>query len=155
MKSISKEINSSITIQATKEDVFKVISNHVGTPTWVMEVEEVKLLKEGTPKNGVGAIREVNFRPKLWATVQEEIVAYEENKGFQYKVLQMPGLIDHLGIFEVVETSNNETTVSWKVSMTFKKFHFFSLFVNKFAKDFKKVQVNGLEYLKKELEGKE
>lgn len=154
MKSIQTNINSSITIKASKEAIHKIISNHVGTPTWVKEVKEVKLLKEGTPTNGLGAIREVNFRPAFWTTVQEEIVAYEENEGFQYKVLKMPGLINHLGVWELIEKPNGGVTVHWNVYMEFKKFHIFGLFINKFGRDFKKVQINALSFLKETLEKK-
>lgn len=145
-------INSSISIKSSKEDIFKIISDHEGTSNWVDKVEHVKLLKEGNPKNGLGAIREVNFKPKFWTTVQERITLFEDNSRFQYKLIKMAGVKDHLGEFLLEESINNEITVHWNVFMHFKKYHIVKLIAPKFGKDFKKTQEEGLLKLKSILE---
>lgn len=146
------EINSSIAIRATKEEIFQVVSDHEGTPNWVDEVKCIKLIKEGTPKNGKGAIREVHFKPLLWNTVQERIIHFEPNTEYQYKVVKMPGLKDHLGTFYLEDTATDLITLRWTVHMEFKKYHPFSLFANKFKRDFKIVQEKGFQKLKERLE---
>ena len=152
-KTIGVDINDSITITSSASKAFQIISDHVGTPNWVKEVKEVKLLKEGNPKNGKGAIREVNFKPLLWSTVQEKIVAYTENKEYQYKIIKMAGVVDHLGVWSITELGNGEIEVFWKIHMEFKKNHIFRLlFSNQFIKAFTKVQKNALMQLKSILE---
>ncbi len=145
-------INSSITIDASKEAIFSIVSDHEGTDNWVDEVKSVKLIKKGTPKNGLGAIRRVDFKPMFWTSVNEKIVLFKENQEYHYKVIKMPGVSDHLGIFSLEENGNNQTTVHWKVYLEFKKYHFMRLLSGKFGKDFKAVQESGLLKLKKQLE---
>lgn len=153
MKTVSKDVNSSITINASKTDIFNIISDHEGTPNWVHKVKKVTLKKEGQPKNGVGAMREVVFRPMLWTTVQEEILSYDQNESFTYRIAEgMPGLVDHLGKWSLESTSDGKTKVTWAVHFDFSKRHIFSWFVGSFAKSFKKVQEEALNQLKENLE---
>lgn len=150
---IEADINSSVEIAATRAQIFAVISDHEGTPGWVDKVKEVRLLQEGRPRNGLGAIREVNFKPLLWTTVQEKILRYEENEGYDYAVQGgMPGMLDHLGRFELSDQADGTVRVDWKVHFKFSKSHWFSLFIRSFSKSFKKVQEQGLQALKAQLE---
>ena len=150
---VDLNVNSQIQIQATPAAVFNIVSDHTGTPTWVKEVKEVKLLQQGTPKNGKGAIREVNFRPAFWSTVQERIISYEDNKTYSYKIVSMPGVADHLGIWAVADNGDGSSTVSWQVYFGLKKRHWFRIFFSKkFATDFKQIQENALLKLKEMLE---
>ena len=150
---IEADLNSSIEIAAARSAIFAVVSDHEGTPSWVEKVKEVKLLQEGSPRNGLGAIREVNFKPLLWTTVQEKIIRYEEGQGFDYAVQGgMPGMIEHLGRFELSGLANGMVRVDWKVHFKFSKSHWFSLFIRSFSKSFKKVQEQGLKTLKAQLE---
>lgn len=145
----TKTAKAQIKIEAGKEALFGVLVNHEGTHNWVQEVNKVTLLKEGTPKNAKGAIREVDFKPRLWTTVQEEILSYQDNEYYTYSIIEgMPGLVSHLGKWSVEEAGNNETLVTWEVEFTFKKFHWFSPFVNSFVKSFNEVQNNALKNLK-------
>lgn len=152
-KTVSQDLQAHLTISASKAAIFAIISDHVGTPNWVAEVGEVKLLKAGNPKNGEGAIREVHFRPKFWTTVQERIVAYTENEGFQYKIIsKMPGVADHLGEWKLEDAGAGKTKVTWAVHFDFKRYHWFRLLGKKFAADFGSVQNNALQQLKKTVE---
>lgn len=153
MKTIERNINSEILIKAPKEAIFKIVSDHEGTHKWIEKVKKIRLLKKGTPKNGKGAIREVNFKPMTWTTVQEEIVVYQEDSHFHYKIQsKMPGLVDHLGVWRLEETEDGHTKVFWEVKMEYKKGHWFTWFEKGFAKQFKKVQHQALNQLKKDLE---
>ena len=148
---IEKNINSSIKIIGSKEEIFKMISNHEETHKWVSEVELVKMIKEGTPKNGLGAIREVNFKPKYWPSVQEKITLFKPNEEYNYQIIKMAGVVDHLGVF-ALEENGKVVTVHWKVYMAFKKFHWIRLIASKFSKDFKTIQEEGLLQLKETIE---
>ena len=57
--------------------VWSVVSDHEGTHAWVPKVKRVTLLKPGEPKNGMPALRRVEFRPALWSTIDERIVSVE------------------------------------------------------------------------------
>ena len=153
-KTIEVQIKSSIDITSPKEKIFEIIIDHEEISNWVMEVKKVQLIKKGKPKNGLGAIREVDFKPMFWTTIQEEIVFYEENNGYKYKIISyMPGVVDHLGTWTCSKNENGDITVTWNVFLELKKSHWFTLFASKkFARDFKQVQENALTYLKKSLE---
>ena len=145
-------LNSSIQIKSSAETIFEVVSNHVGTPNWVEKVKHVSLLKDGKTVNGLGTIRKVVFKPLFWTTVEEEVVSYTENEHFHYKVIsKMPGLIEHLGKWEVVPMENDIVEVHWKVYFKFKKKHWFKFFMNSFSESFKSVQEEALAKLKEQL----
>ncbi len=146
---IIKKTVAQITIQAPKEAVFNLISDHEGVPNWISDVQKVTLTKVGQPKNGVGAVRQVVFKPKLWSDLSEAITAYTENEGFQYKILSgMPGLIDHLGTWKL---EDGGTLVTWDIHFEFKKFHWFRLILGSFIKSFSQVQKDALSSLKTKL----
>lgn len=150
---VELDINSSIEIKASRDAVFAIVSDHVGTPNWVDKVKQVNLLKEGKTRNGLGAIREVNFKPALWTTVQEEIVSFKEDDHFHYKVIsKMPGMVDHLGAFQLTDLGAGSLRLEWKVYFAFKRKHWFRLFSKSFSKSFKSVQEKGLKTLKEQLE---
>lgn len=152
-KTIPIKIESSVLIQADPSSIFAIVSNHEGTPDWVDKVKKVKLLKTGTPKNGLGAIREVHFKPLLWGAAREEIVAYEQDSHFHYKVISsLPGMIDHLGMFQLTPQSDGMVKVEWKIHFVFKQKHWFRYFLKSFAKQFKAVQEDAFAVLKGQLE---
>jgi len=151
-RTIDANCHASIQIKAAIEDIFTVLSDHEGTPNWVEDVKSVKLLKEGSPKNGVPAIREVNFKPMFWATVQEEIIYYVKDEGYQYKILKMAGVADHLGTWSLTQEEYGNVKVSWDIHFKFKKIHWFRLIIPIFIPAFKKVQEKALLSLKNLLE---
>ena len=88
-------LSVSTVIQASTDAVFAVASDHEHTDAWVPKVRRVTLTKGGTPRNGFGATRRVEFRPTGWSTIDELVVHYEEGARFDYKVTAgMPGLRD-------------------------------------------------------------
>ncbi|MEM7037898.1 MAG: SRPBCC family protein [Bacteroidota bacterium] len=142
-------VQSSIEIAAPAAQIFTIISDHEGTPNWVSDVKKVVLAKPGNGnKNGKGAMRRVTFRPVLWSTVDEEILTFEEGKGYTYRIMKgMPGLLDHLGQWEL-EESAGVTKVTWTVGFDFKVWHWFRPFHGNFVGTFKGVQEKALAGLK-------
>lgn len=152
MKTITQHIVAKKTINASKEAIFSIITDHENTHTWVKEVDKVLLISKGENINGLGAIRKVYFKPALWTTVEEEVTGFLENQSYTYKIIsKMPGLVAHKGVWTLDETAQGLTKVVWDVHIEFKKMHWFSLFANGFAKAFGKVQHGALESLQKEL----
>jgi ribosome-associated toxin RatA of RatAB toxin-antitoxin module len=147
-KTIRKEVQAEKIINASKEAIFKIISDHEGTSNWIQDVKQITLIKPGENKIGLGAIRKVNFKPKFWSTIDEEIIEYKEQESYSYTIIKgMPGLISHKGSWLLKEEANGMTKVIWNVQFEFKKFHWFALLVNNFAKTFNQIQVNALDSL--------
>ncbi len=59
------EIRVSADISAAQTRVWERVSNHEDTPSWVDAVKHVELSRPGSPRNGLGAIRVVEFKPLL------------------------------------------------------------------------------------------
>jgi uncharacterized protein YndB with AHSA1/START domain len=145
---ITKDVRAERIIKASAKDIFKVISDHENTHLWINEVEKVSLLKEGANKNGLGALRQVKFTPKLWSVIDEDILEFTPDERYTYTIVKgMPGLINHLGSWTLSEAADGGTKVVWAVHFEFKKFHWFGLLVNNFASTFNKIQISALESL--------
>ncbi len=155
MSTIRKTTRARINITQTKEKIFQVIADHEGTSNWVQDVKAVNLLQVGAEEpNGIGAIREVLFKPALWTDIKEEITAFEAPTFYQYKIVEgMPGLVDHLGTWSLAVEDNGDVTVSWEVFFEFKTLHWFAPFVGNFATSFNQVQHRALRSLKAFIEG--
>ena len=96
--SSSHAIRVSVDIDATQAAVWERVSDHEDTPSWVEAVKRVTLAQSGTPRNGVGAIRVVSFKPALWSTIHERITRFEPPHSFDYVLFKgMPALSSHLG----------------------------------------------------------
>ena len=148
MQTIIKDVGAEKILDFSEESIFEIISDHEGTDKWVNDVEKVVLLQQGMNKNGKGAIRRVKFKPKLWSTIDEEIIEYNPNQSYSYKITDgMPGLVNHLGMWQLDKVGNDKTKVTWNVHFEFKKYHWFGLLTNTFAKSFNKVQFSALESL--------
>ncbi len=149
---IERTVEAERIMNASREEIFEIVSNHVGTPAWVRDVNAVKILKEGQTKNGLGTIREVEFKPKFWSTIQEEITAFEKNGYYTYSIINgMPGLISHQGKWKIETVGQGQCKVTWKVYFRFKQFHWFALLVNNFVKTFNEVQHTALDGLNAKL----
>ena len=98
VRTIRHKIRISSEIAATPDVIWERISDHDATPTWVDEVTRVTLSREGSPRNGRGAIRVVEFAPRLWSTIHEGVTLFEPGRAFEYVLFKgMPSLRSHLG----------------------------------------------------------
>ena len=147
------EIRAQTDIAAPAKLVWARISDHEQTPTWVEQVRRVKLTHLGNPRNGVGAIRVVEFKPLLWTTIHEEITAYSPGVAFEYVLFKgMPALRSHLGRLSIDAVDNGHCTLHWDVDFEFDTVHPFRLFLSRFLRDFEGVLNDGLLELKRQLE---
>ena len=150
---IAVDVDSFVVIKASEAAVFAVITDHPGTPNWVKNVNKVTVLKDGSPHHGKGTIREVDFKPRFWTTVTEEVMTYQKDSHFEYRIVKgMPGLLAHLGRMELTDQGDGAVRLDWKVHFEFKKMHWFRLFLGSFQKQFKATQEAGLGLLKQQLE---
>jgi hypothetical protein len=120
--------------------LWEKVSDHEATPTWVNAAKRVRLIREGEPRNGKGAIRVVEFRPLLWTTIREEIIHFDPPREFRYHIIGgMPGLRDHLGRITVESLGDARSLFTWHVEFEFKQFHPFRPFVPNFIRSFRAV----------------
>ncbi|MGE0785480.1 MAG: NAD(P)-binding domain-containing protein [Sandaracinaceae bacterium] len=91
--------------------VFERLSDHEAMNDWP-GLGEVRLLREGTPRNGLGAVRRVRARG---LALDEEVVHWDPPHAFHYSIIK--GLpIDHLGRV-MLRTEGDATLIEWRVRM--------------------------------------
>jgi Polyketide cyclase / dehydrase and lipid transport len=141
-------------IEATQAAVWERVSEHEDTPSWVDAAKRVTLEREGTTdRNGLGAIRVVEFKPRLWSTIHEEIVRFEPPHAFEYVLFKgMPGLRDHLGRVAVDDLGGGRSRLRWEVDFEFRTVHPFRPFVPSFVRDFEGVLREALASIARQLE---
>ncbi len=151
--SSSHAIRVSVDIDATQAAVWERVSDHEDTPSWVEAVKRVTLAQSGTPRNGLGAIRVVSFKPALWSTIHERITRFEPPHSFNYVLLKgMPALSSHLGTVSVDHLGPDRSRLNWNVDFVFRTVHPFRLLLPSFLRQFEGVLKAGVENLRGQLE---
>lgn len=147
------EVRVATEIDAAPAAVWARVSEHEDTPSWVDAAERVTLSREGAPeRNGLGAVRVVEFKPRLWSTIHEEIVRFDPPHAFDYVLFKgMPGLRDHLGRVAVDDLGDGRSRLRWEVDFEFRAVHPFRPFVPSFVRDFEGVLAAALANLTKQL----
>jgi uncharacterized protein YndB with AHSA1/START domain len=141
-------------IAAPPEAVWNRISEHEQTPSWVEAVRRVTLVRPGTPRNGVGAVRVVEFKPRLWSDIHERITRFEPPRTFEYVLFEgMPALDGHLGKLIVDDLGDARSRLRWEVDFEFRKLHPFRLFLPTFIRDFETVLSRAVVELQAQFEG--
>jgi hypothetical protein len=132
-KSFGGKVKKSILIKASKEKVWKKISNIIGLSEWVLDVKKTVYLSK--IKRGVGAIRNISFRDG--SEIEEHVVVWENKKYFSYVAISgLPLRVYHATISLNPHTSKS-TRVTWQSyfyskKMTKKEFNDFVSFLEDF-----------------------
>jgi hypothetical protein len=151
--SSSHEIRVSVDIHAPQSVVWKRVSDHEDTPSWVEAVKRVTLAQSGVPRNGFGAIRVVVFKPLLWTTIHERITRFDPPHAFDYVLFKgMPALDSHLGRISVEDLGSGRSRLNWDVDFAFRTIHPFRLFLPSFLREFESVLRAAGADLKSQLE---
>ena len=135
-----------IMVKASKDKIWRKISNISGLPTWVIDVKKTIFLSK--KKRGIGAIRKINF--KDGNIVEEHVVRWEKGKCFSYiAVSGLPLRVYHATI-SIKSLGKKSARISWESylnskKMTKKEFGEFLSFIEIFYQ-------NSLKNLKSELE---
>src|SRR5258708_1533096 len=147
------EVHVSTEIEAPQGVVWERVSEHQDTPSWVDAVKQVTLVKDGTPHNGVGAVRVVSFKPALWSTIHERITVFDPPHAFNYVLFKgMPALMSHLGRVSVSDLGDGRSRLNWDVNFVFRSVHPFRLFLPSFLRQFESVLQAGVDNLKGQLD---
>jgi uncharacterized protein YndB with AHSA1/START domain len=150
---IEPKIRVETRIAAPVDAVWARVSDHEATPSWIAEVERVRIIELGRDtRGGVGAVREVAFRPRLWSTVRERIVEHRAPERFHYVLFAgMPGLVGHEGRV-IVTPEETGAALRWEIDFRFRSLHWFRMFVPSFVRRFEGVLQAGVHELKRQLE---
>ena len=140
-------VKKTITIKASKEKVWRKISNIAGLSSWVIDVKKTTYLSK--KRRDVGAIRMITFTDGN--TIEEHIVAWKEKEYFTYVATYGLPLRVYVATIAIKSKNKKTTRLTWqsyfnskKISM--KQFLKFVTFMGTFYEA-------SLENLKRSLEG--
>jgi uncharacterized membrane protein len=108
----TKTLQKQIVVDAPPAFVFERLSDHEAMAAWP-GVAWAKLVREGTPRNGLGALRAVKV---MGLALHEEVVHFDPPHRFDYKIVK--GLpVDHLGSIRFT-ADGARTRIDWTVSLS-------------------------------------
>ncbi len=139
-------VKKTITIKATKEKVWRKISNIAGLSSWVIDVKKTTYLSK--KKRDIGAIRKIIFSDGN--IIEEHIVAWREEEYFTYIATEGLPLRAYVATISIKAKNKKTTQLTWQSyfnskKMSTKQFMKFVMFMGAFYE-------TSLENLKKSLE---
>ena len=126
-------VKKSIIIKASKQKVWRKISNVIGLPSWLIDVKSTVYLSK--KKRGVGAIRKITFNDGN--TIEEHIVAWQNGEYFTYIATEGLPLRAYVATISIKPKSKNSVQLTWQSylnseKMTKKEFLDFLVFMRAF-----------------------
>ena len=139
-------VKKTITIKASKEKVWRKISNISGLSSWVIDVKKTTYLSK--KRRNVGAIRKIAFTDGN--TIEEHVVAWKEEEYFTYVATEGLPLRAYVATISIKSKNKKTTQLTWQSyfnskKMSMKEFRRFVTFMGTFYE-------TSLENLKKSLE---
>ena len=139
-------IKKTITIKASKEKVWRKISNITGLSSWVVDVKKTTYLSK--KRKNVGAIRRITFVDGN--TIEEHVVAWKEGEYFTYIATEGLPLRAYVATISIKAKNKKITQLTWQSyfnskKMSIKQFMKFVTIMGAFYE-------TSLENLKKSLE---
>ena len=110
-------MKKSIFIKASKQKVWRKISNIVGLPSWLIDVKETVYLSK--KKSGVGAIRKITFDGGN--TIEEHVVAWKNGEYFTYVATEGLPLRAYVATISIKPKSKNSIQLTWQSYLNSKK----------------------------------
>lgn len=140
-------VKKTITIKASKEKVWRKISNIAGLSSWVIDVKKTTYLSK--KRRDVGAIRKITFTDGN--TIEEHIVTWKEKEYFTYVATYGLPLRVYVATIAIKSKNKKTTQITWQSyfnskKMSMKQFLKFVTFMGTFYEA-------SLENLKRSLEG--
>ena len=126
-------VKKTIKINASKDRVWRKISNIVGLSSWLVDVEKTEYLSK--IKRGVGAIRLITFRDGT--KIEEHIVAWNKGEYFTYVATEGLPLRAYVATISIKNKTKNSTELTWQSyinsqKMSEKQFLEFLVFMGSF-----------------------
>ncbi|MCP4442830.1 MAG: SRPBCC family protein [Aureispira sp.] len=111
-------------IDAPQQVVWEAAIDHEGMADWLEPLEAVQLLRDGKPKNGMGAIRVLMAPIGEFANVHERVIYFNPPHSYQYEITKgVPGLEYHLGQVRVHSNGRAASIIEWTIDFEFKYLH--------------------------------
>ncbi len=110
-------VKKSIIIKASKQKVWRKVSNIVGLPSWLIDVKKTVYLSR--KKRGVGAIREITFNDGN--TIEEHVVAWQNGEYFTYVATDGLPLRAYVATISIKPKSRNSVQLTWQSYLNSKK----------------------------------
>jgi len=110
-------VKKSIIIKASKQQVWRKISNVVGLPLWVIDVKKTIYLSK--KKRGIGAIREITFNDGN--TIEEHFVLWKNGECFTYVATEGLPLRAYVATISISAKTKNSTRITWESYLNSKK----------------------------------
>ena len=126
-------VKKSININASKQKVWRKISNIVSLPSWLIDVKKTVYLSK--KKRGVGAIRKITFNDGN--TIEEHVVSWENGKFFTYVATEGLPLRAYVATISIKPKNKKSVQLTWQSylnsqKMTEKQFLEFLVFMGGF-----------------------
>ncbi|MDX1441090.1 MAG: SRPBCC family protein [Nitrosopumilaceae archaeon] len=126
-------VKKSITINVSRDKVWKKISNIVGLPSWLVDVKKTEYLSK--KKRGVGAIRSITFNDGK--KLEEHVVAWKDREYFTYIATEGLPLRAYVATLSIKPKNKNSVILTWNSyinsqKMTEKEFLEFLVFMGTF-----------------------
>ncbi len=110
-------VKKSIVIKASKQKVWRKISNIIGLSSWLVNVKETIYLSK--KKHGIGAIREITFNDGN--TIEEHVVAWQNGEYFTYIATEGLPLRAYVATISIKPKSKNSIQLTWQSYLNSKK----------------------------------
>lgn len=110
-------VKKTIKIKASKDKVWRKISNIAGLPTWVVDVKKTTYLSKR--KKDVGAIRLITFEDGN--KIEEHIVAWKKGEYFTYIATEGLPLRAYVATISIKSKSKNLVELTWQSYLNSKK----------------------------------
>lgn len=121
-KTVKKSYNSgsvkkTITIRASKDKVWRKISNIVGLPMWVVDVKKTVFLSK--KKKGIGAVRLITFADGN--KIEEHVVAWKDKESFTYVATEGLPLRAYVATISIKAKTSKRVELTWQSYLNSKK----------------------------------
>ena len=110
-------VKKTIMIKASKDKVWRKVSNIVGLPTWLIDVKKTVYLSK--KKRDVGAIRLITFTDGN--KIEEHIVAWKNKEYFTYIATEGLPLRAYVATISIKTKSKKLVELTWQSYLNSKK----------------------------------
>ncbi|MGI0055920.1 MAG: SRPBCC family protein [Nitrosarchaeum sp.] len=110
-------IKKTIMIKASKEKVWRKISNIAGLSSWAIDVKKTTYLSK--KRRNVGAIRKITFTDDN--TIEEHVVAWKEEEYFTYIATEGLPLRAYVATISIKPKNKKTTQLTWQSYFNSKK----------------------------------
>jgi len=110
-------VKKTIKIKASKDKVWRKISNIAGLPTWVIDVKKTVYLSK--KKKDVGTVRLITFADGN--KIEEHIVDWKKGEYFTYIATEVLPLRAYVATISIKSKSKNLVELTWQSYLNSKK----------------------------------